>query len=1398
MSFFEKPFANKMFIDIKTLLLLPVFILMAVIVASPVAAFDQPWNGGKEDITGPTPPPPPPCPSGNCLCPPNGTRSPVYIADGSLVWSDVDIAFPSSTRVGLKRTYNSFDYRAGLFGRGWVTAQESNIARTYKAITEGNADGSPKTATEFKSVPIWLAAYGRRYTLEETTTQCTTPDVLYFTFEKQADGSFKQVYEDSQSFDIYSATGVLQESYSDEDGTSVYYEYDDQGRLVKQYDSYSFMLNFVYNEQGFVSQVIDQADRVWNYSYNEYGSLTQVVDPDGSNRDYGYQLVDNIGYKQHLLTDVDDNTDDPVLKVTWASRTIGAAALMRVASYTESDGHRHDYSYSATTFNGVAAIKVVKDTKQVGSNATIETQTFIADAGNYQVLSDVNNTDNLNKSSRFDERGNLVEETDERGNVTLFEYNLEGRRIKTTELAGTNDAREITVSYWNNTNRVAVVSEYGNLETRYTYDSDLRVLTQTQVDLGDNQQRVWAYTYHSNFTDNRGNTVLGKVASIDGPQPGAQDTQTFEYNSRGLLTRINYPLIQSMAYSYNAVGQQITETDINGVITEMTYDSRNRLIQVIRNSRIIQYAYNRQGQIKQLTDELGRKTSFAYNDQNQPTRVTYPSGNYTILNYAYLPSYTEVTELYYEENGALISTNIKRNNTNSGLPEFGYLESTTKQIYQDKYNEFDDITQIILYGQFGNGSGITTSVSDYSYDNRGRLIQIRDALNGNASFTYDANDRLAQATDPNSSVTQYEYNAWGDLTKLISPDTGATSYEYDSSGNRVGKIDANNVQTNYVYDAQNRFVKIDYEGESLDTLFTYDENQYGKGLLTSVIDGSGSSQYTYDDRGLMTQSASNIAGTSLTTNYNYDESGQLNQIDYPGGSVVSYSYDSAGRLSGIQRLESGVTTNLLNNITWHGIKTASYQQGNGLKTEFVYDAAERLIEKRFGGSDNRLQNQLDNQGQIIQQTWSRDATQNVDSFKYDSLGRLALDGSTVDNLDLTFSYDAVGNRLIQQKSDNSETISYSYLANTNLLSQVNSATIQRDAVGNTLDDGFRQYQYNVMNRLQQLNNSLSNIQAIYTYNYQGQRVRKHLSGSQNTDIRYVYGPNSELLGEYDSSGNRIKEYIYYVEGEVSQLVAQIQSDGTVIYIHTDHLATPRLATNQNQSIVWRWASDAFGNSMPNEDPDNDSNSVVINHRFQGQQYDLESGLFYNHFRYYDPAIGRYITSDPIGLESGMNTYTYVHQNPLRFSDPNGLAVPVVIAACAANPVCAAAAAAAARAAAIAAARALAKAAAAAAAAACAAGLGPCGKDPGNCSRSRHRYLQNVVDNLCKPNPGNCKPGEKCSSMTDKLAKHSACADARRNINRECFNGGDRGHQIEYTNRRQQAAVCNGLLSTCCP
>jgi len=1218
-----------------TICMITLLFCITVLPAS-VQAYDQVWNGGKEDITkhkkqGKDGCKGPDCEPQSCKT----TNSPVHVADGSLIWKDTDISFPASTRVGLKRTYNSFDYRAGLFGRGWVTAQESGIAKTYKATGGG-----------FESVPIWMTESGMRYTLTDNVTTCTAPDVLFFSFEKRADGSYKQIFEDSGSFSIFDETGSIVESYSDKDGTTLYYEYDEQQRLIKQYDSNNYTLNFIYNEQGFVSEVKDQGGRTWSYLYDSYGRLEKALDPDGNSKDYGYQIVDKIGYKKHLLTEVSDNLSTPVLRVSWAESTLRSGDTLRVSRYTEIDGHPHDYSYSDTTYNGKPATRTTKTTKQIGTNATIETRTYIADTSSFRILNKVTQKAGQNSTTEkrvYNERVKLTERLDNRGNTTLYEYNEAGRLTKTTQLAGTDDERIITQTYFNGTDRIKTVNEYGLREISYRYDNDLRITSQTQVDLATSEQRKLTYSYHPNTTDSQGNTVLGKLKSIDGPQTGTADTWSFSYNAQNRLSKVDQPLDQTVSYTYNPAGQLLTDTDVNGIVTKRSYDSRNRLTKTIRNGRTQNFSYTAQGQIDSIKDELGRTTRFAYNDKNQPTQITYPSGDYLLLSYQYVSNYTEVTREYYLKNNSLVSTQISRLNPVDGFTEQEYLASTTQPINQYQRNAQNDITQVNRTGSYQN---TTVSTDHYSYDSLGQLTQINDGLNGNTDFAYDIFNRLVQVSDANQGVTQYAYSAQGDLIQKVSPDTGTTDYQYDSVGNVIQENNANNISVDYRYDALNRVTEIDYQGDDLDTTLSYDQGTNGKGRLTTANDGSGSSQYQYDDRGLITHINSNIAGSSFNTRYQYNEAGQLTQIDYPSGNSANYSYDNAGRLSKIQTTNQGTSTDVINNISWHGLSMGSYQHGNGIVTELTYDLAGRLSNKSFG-SDNALQNQLDNQSQILQQIWTRNNVTETTDFQYDVLGRLTQDGSNADN---QFAYDAVGNRLSETQPNKS----YAYESNSNRLNTINGAVIQRDAAGNTLVDGTRQYQYNAMNRLSGLTNSQNNVQTSYTYNYLGQRVRKQLTGGLTEDTFFVYGLQGELLGEYQADGQVVREYLYQAGSGFAELVAEVDGSGAVIYVHTDHLGTPRLATDQTQTVVWRWVSDAFGTTQVNDDPDGDSNITTINHRFAGQYFDEESELHYNDFRYYDPDIGRYVTSDPIGLGGGVNTYGYVNNAPLNSIDPSGL------------------------------------------------------------------------------------------------------------------------------------------------
>jgi RHS repeat-associated protein len=114
-------------------------------------------------------------------------------------------------------------------------------------------------------------------------------------------------------------------------------------------------------------------------------------------------------------------------------------------------------------------------------------------------------------------------------------------------------------------------------------------------------------------------------------------------------------------------------------------------------------------------------------------------------------------------------------------------------------------------------------------------------------------------------------------------------------------------------------------------------------------------------------------------------------------------------------------------------------------------------------------------------------------------------------------------------------------------------------------------------------------------------------------------------------------------------------------VHTDHLNTPRLIANQTGQAVWRWDNtDPFGGNPPDENPSGLGN-FTCNLRLPGQYFDRETNTHYNYFRDYDPGIGRYIQSDPIGLRGGINTYAYAGSNPLSNTDPTGEFVPLVVA-----------------------------------------------------------------------------------------------------------------------------------------
>ena len=286
-----------------------------------------------------------------------------------------------------------------------------------------------------------------------------------------------------------------------------------------------------------------------------------------------------------------------------------------------------------------------------------------------------------------------------------------------------------------------------------------------------------------------------------------------------------------------------------------------------------------------------------------------------------------------------------------------------------------------------------------------------------------------------------------------------------------------------------------------------------------------------------------------------------------------------------------------------------------------------------------------------------DTSETAKDYGYDTLDRLISYSATPTTH--SYSYDANGNRLNLTTDGGSSAYTYATTPASNRLLSVSglvTRTNTQDTNGSLTADGVNSYTYDARGRMAGV--TTGGLTTSYGVNGLGQRVSKAGSGVQPSGaVVYTYDEAGHLIGEYDGvTGATEQETVWLGDLPVAVLTGDLTSPA-VYNVHPDHLSAPKVITDQIGNVVWNWDHDPFGNGQP-------TGTLSYNLRFPGQYYDVETGLNYNMNRDYDPVLGRYVQSDPIGLEGGINTYGYVGQNPLSYTDPEGLqALPLVV-----NPV----------------------------------------------------------------------------------------------------------------------------------
>lgn len=1108
---------------------------------------------------------------------------------------------------------------------------------------------------------------------------------------------------------LYSSKGVIQE-YGNPYGAKVSFRRDAQGRMVNIQDPQDRTIyTLSYDSSGRVERIADLGGAAVRYQWNSTGQLEEVMDSRGQRWRYEYDSKNQIVRRTNPagaslkityatppgelpasagFSGLGSGTGSDGAGGTGVSsgRTkVPAPRNARVSSYQDEEGAIWNYRVEYDRTRQQYSIAIQRpDTSQAVRRysrdgwllyASLQDETqfqrSIDSATQHRLLNAAGQTttihynsirrplrtihpDGSSESSEYDGQGRMVRHTDALGVITTWQYDARGSLLEVVEALGLPEQRAHRYSYdeWGYVLTYSRGAGNGQgadaIFEHYAYDSWGNARQWT-----DGIGQKWAYTHN----------VRGDVESETTP---LGHTWRASYDSRGATLRTEDPLGQSRQYQYDSVGLPSKFTDAMGQNWDLAYDKTGRLTQ--------------------LTDPLGHAWKKSYDPLGRITLRTNPSGLQARIRHDLLGRSVEATD------PAGNSTRYEYGAKDTSLA--GMRIATAYPTFRDtyKYNQRGWPTQRMVgtsrtfhyaWDAMGRHVGTTNPAGHatvYRRDALGRLVEIVDSLNQSTRQTWDAHDRVTSVTDAKGNTHRYDYDKAGKRIEERRPEGGLTLYQYDADGQFIRRTDAGGNTRHYEYDKAGSLMTEEHKlAGVVDQRVVYQNN--ANGFLTSYQqeDGSGRriSAITYQRDGLnrITHRAIRYGDTiTQTVGQSYNEDGQLSGHTYPDGSNGRYSYVN-GQLSQVQLPDGSAIT--FHDYQWY--VPTRIQTPGAIKTQ-SFDELLRpsRIEVRGAGSQvlASRQYEYDLAGNISQINSDLGQTR----YSHDSLWRLTQvqPDANLQALGLPaeqYGYDPVHNRT----SSAHQPGQWSYNQDNQLLQypqrknngQSLPTQVQYNAQGHTQQeinsDGNKTYGYNAAERLTRFESTSASgarIQAHYQYDPFGRRISKTvMQGATSQTTYYMYGDDG-LLAELNEQGAMKRAYGWdpvagqsglwgtepLWQAEASLQSPSLSAAGTSYHhVHTDHLATPMVATDKTGAQTWKAISEAFGRMLVN-----DASTIALNLRLPGQYFDIESGGHYNYHRDYSPEIGRYVQRDPIGLGGGINAYAYVEGDPLGDIDPDGL------------------------------------------------------------------------------------------------------------------------------------------------
>ncbi|MET9668882.1 putative T7SS-secreted protein [Streptomyces sp. NPDC006475] len=837
--------------------------------------------------------------------------------------------------------------------------------------------------------------------------------------------------------------------------------------------------------------------------------------------------------------------------------------------------------------------------------------------------------------------GHLAEVFRSSGRPLTFEYDPEGRITAWTD---TNDSR-FTFVYDEHDRCVTQGGAEGHLRSEFHYsdpgpETGLRTTTVT-----DSLGRVWRYT------------VNGRLQVIAETDPTGATVRTTHDRHNRILTRTD-PLGSTTVFDY----------DDDGRLTSLTRADGSRM----------QAAYNGLGLLVEVTREGGARWQQEFDERGNRVSVTDPAGRTTRYTHDALGHVASVTDPV----GAV--TRVRRNAAGLAVEREDPVGGVTRY----RRDAFGRITELVgpdgasthfewtVEGRPARRTGPDGATEVWTYDGEGNCTSHTDPMGRITRFAYTHFDLLAARTDPDGAHYAFVHDTELRLTRVINPQGLSWSYTYDGAGRLIAETDFDGRTTGYEADAVGRVsARITPLGETV----RYERDALGR--VTRKDSAGRLTTYAYDPAGRLVHAAA--PDSELI--YQYDREGRV-KTELVDGRAVTYAYDMAGR-----RVRRSTPGGQVTSYAYDAAGRAARLTAGGREVHFTRDASGRELAREFGEMLT-LTSVRDMSGRVTEQQMSAGGRSlNSRSYTYREDGHLigiddALSGQR------RFALDPVGRVTAVTAAGWTESYAYDPSGNQTAAAWPDQhagpeARGDRAYTGTRVDRaGVYRYEHDAAGRLvRRTKTRLSKKPDTWQYSYDAEDRLTAVITPDGTLWRYRYdplgrrtrkermAPDGESVLEWTDftwDGTVLAEQTTSPAGaahlvtltwdhqgltpitqteRLTDSATSHEIDARFFAIATDLIGTPTELIDDQGEIAWHSRATLWGTTTWNSGA-----SAYTPLRFPGQYYDPETGLHYNHHRYYDPQTARYTTPDPLGLSPAPNPAAYVH-NPHTWSDPLGLA-----------------------------------------------------------------------------------------------------------------------------------------------